>query len=248
MVNRLARLLKEKFASNSKKNLHVRLKKPIYFNRYSDRDVLIVATGPSLKEYGKRLADYVVTNRDTLITIGVNYLDDLLIPDYHMFTNRKKFCTFVHAVQEKPIILLAPSIAKKVINSHMKNRYYEEIMFKELVPSKGQHAIEEGSIKVDENGIFYTKGSTVATTALGVAIAMGMKNVSFAGLDGFSMYEPDKIHHFKVDDVIPFERRLTQEKVTADILDNANNILAKRGGQIRIITPTVYKKYYDSVI
>lgn len=250
MVTRLFKKIKTRFASDGsgKKNLNVRLVKPAYYQRHPDSNILIVATGPSLKEYGALLAKYVKTHKGSLVTIGVNFLDDLLIPDYHMFTNRKKFCTFVRAVPDESRMLLTPTIAKKVIKEHMPDRAYEEIMFKEEVPSKDQNEINQGSLLVDSQGIFYTKGSTVATTALGVAIVMGAKNVYFAGLDGFSMYEPDKIHHFKVDDIIPFERRLTQQRVTADILRNGNRILEGRGGGVTIITPTVYKEYHCNTL
>jgi hypothetical protein len=253
MVKWLIQKVKNTILANKKKNLNPRLKKPVYFGRHLGSDVLIIATGPSLRKYGELVKRFVDERMNSLITIGVNHLNGLLVPDYQMFTNRKKFCTHMKYVSHEPVMLLAPTITKWVINKIMQDRYYEVVMFREEIQAKmwsslDQHNMKEGDIRLDSNGIIYLRGSTVATQALGVAMAMGAKNIYFAGLDGFSIYDPGKIHHFEVDDIIPFERRIAQEKFTADILDAAADILSRTNARLRIITPTVYSKHFELLL
>jgi len=129
-----------------------------------------------------------------------------------------------------------------MIRKRIGNRHFEDVMFKNTYFS------DTGVLEIDKKGIIYTKAGTLATIALGTAIVMGAKNIYFAGLDGFSMYQPEDIHFFNDNDSIPFDSRLMQEKATNDMLEQAAKIIKERGGELKVITPTVYKAYYDNSI
>jgi hypothetical protein len=224
------------FAFKRKSRRFFFLKKPGYDNRHPGRDFLIITTGPSMKEY-KNLVRRFIESRD-LVVVGCNFLDGLCVPQYHIITNRKRFCTFAHSVPPESIFLLPRHFPPWLVKNVIGDRYYEEVMYKD------KYFADRGSLVIDRKGIIRADGGTSAMIALGVAVVMGARNVYFAGLDGFSMYPPEDIHFFKDSDSIPFDRRLMQEKNTLDMLDQMNEVLRERGGEIRILTPTVHKKYY----
>ncbi|MDH4027441.1 MAG: hypothetical protein OEU95_01250 [Nitrospirota bacterium] len=233
--------IKSKLFHRNKHKKYIFFRKPVYFNRHPQCDFLITATGPSLGKHQKEIQKFIDKKKPGLKIIVCNYDGGMFKSDYRIIVNRRRFHTFFDSSKSETL-LLSCNFPRWMIRKRIGNRHFEDVMFKNTYFS------DTGVLEIDKKGIIYTKAGTLATIALGTAIVMGAKNIYFAGLDGFSMYQPEDIHFFNDNDSIPFDSRLMQEKATNDMLEQAAKIIKERGGELKVITPTVYKAYYDNSI
>ncbi|MFH1847687.1 MAG: aldolase catalytic domain-containing protein, partial [Candidatus Omnitrophota bacterium] len=67
-------------------------KKAPYADRHKDRDFLILANGPTLKEYKGKIDKFIEAVNP--IILGANNLSGLYMPDYHAFNNKKRFMMY----------------------------------------------------------------------------------------------------------------------------------------------------------
>lgn len=195
----------------------------------------MLATGPSLAEHKQEIRDFVGLTRP--MVMGGNFLDDIIVPDYHSFVNRKRFCNYVKNINEKSRVLLSPYFPQKVIRNFYKGAY-EEIAFRNKYPG------DEGNIRIVD-GIIDAEGATLATILIGVAIVMGARNVLVAGMDGYS--NSVLHHHYRESDDKPIEDLIRIETSTEQQLACLDSLLRKghaETGALSIITPTVYKRFY----
>lgn len=219
------------------KKRFVILRKPVYFERHinDNTDFLILACGPSLLQYREGIQNFI--ERHKVITIGCNFLNNMFIPHYHIFVNRHRFCSYVHSAHKESTLLLSPSISRRIIKNRVGDRYYEEVMFKNIYPSK------DGGLET-RRGIIYTKGATVAVIACGVALVMGARNIFAAGLDGYSLNLERPLYYDESDR--KSSRDLSNvEKCAHSALQDIACTVRQHRGFLKIITPTVYKEYYD---
>lgn len=220
---------------SGKKNPSAKLEPPPYLGRHQGQDFLVLAAGPSLVEYSREIRDLVERTRP--VVMGGNFLGDTLVPDYHAFVNRKRFCNHAKHIHPKSRVLLSPYFPRRVIRDFYAGDY-EEIAFRNKYPS------EEGQIRIVD-GIIEAEGATLVTIMIGVAIVMGARNVLVAGMDGYSRSSVH--HHYHESDDKPIEDLIRVEKSTEKQLACLDGYLHKEGlerGSLSIITPTVYQHYY----
>ncbi len=214
----------------------VKLSTPSYVNRHRERDFLILATGPSLRQYQKKIQEFI-DDRKPVVMAG-NFIDNMFIPDYHAFVNRGRFCNYVKHTSPASKVLLSPYLSDDIIKARYK-RSYEEIAFENKYPS------DVGEIVI-ENGIIYAKGATIATLLIAVAIVMGGKNIFIAGMDGYS--KSSSTHHYGEADDKEREKLLQQERSMNQQLKCIKEYLESNGrGDIIVITPTAYEHYYKPI-
>lgn len=200
---------------------------------------LIIAAGSTIKEYRDEIWNFIV--KEGLFTIGVNNITEFFIPNYHLWTNTKRFRTFGKHIYKKSNILLSAGIHLKTVREVIGDRKYTVINFTDM---------KEGVPIGYKNGKIYGFYRTAGNLAIMIAHLMGAKKIYIVGMDGhtFHNYEDvkrgEKPHHCYAENYEPFPKEICikKDKITNGVLSS----LRDYGIDFRIITPTVYKEFYDS--
>lgn len=210
-----------------------------YKDRHSGRDFLILANGPSLKEHKKEVDEFV--KKYNPIVMGANYLGELFRPDYHAFSNKKRFINYIDQVSEFSNLLLSSSFEEDFIRDYT-GKSYERIVHLNRVSNH---------FEIKEN-IITSNCRTVSILLIGVAVIMGAKRIFIAGMDGYKSKENflSKNIHFYEESGEAENFRLLIEKHNWNeaLLKSINAFLAEQGKEgLHIITPTNHKYFYSSV-
>jgi len=207
-----------------------------YVRRYENRDFLIIANGPSIKEYVPKI-EKLITRYDPVI-LGGNYLGGFFKPHYHCFVNKRRFISYIDTVAPESKLLIGQYITDEMIREYT-DRDYEKIYYIDVLNSDFQ-------IK---NGVITTNCRTVSVLLMGVAIAMGAKRIFCVGMDGYIGQEKEEFHFYSEKDEqedkdMILERHLWNQKFIKQV-DEYLNGKGKEG--IHILTPTSYKSFYKSI-
>lgn len=221
-----------------KKKAYLKIKSPEYQNRYKNKNFLIIAGGPSVKSYEKEIIKLI--DEKSCIVISVNNYNEILNPDYHMFSNQKRFKDYISSVKlNKVKLLLSPYIPKFTIKKNIKNKIYEEIMY-----------LNNNSDFDIKNGIIQTNCRTVTLLAVGVSIVMGAKQIFIVGMDGYkNLIKSNKPLHYYgnyISNDKEFNKHnISLENLNEKFLKQINDYYnLKNKNDIKILTPTVHKNYY----
>ena len=201
------------------------------------KSILILCTGSTVKEKKKDIDVFIEKERPVLI--GVNNLSGFWVPDYHIWTNNGRFRTFGKNIKSKSTLLLGSNISIKVINNTIGTRDYIVL----------ERVDREGSPIDYRNGVIYGYHRTVGCVAITVSYLLGAKEINIVGMDGHTLnsYEDvrsgRKAHHFYDEKYVPYSPEICVKKdeITKSVLQNLKNY----GINFNIITPTVFKKFYD---
>jgi hypothetical protein len=120
------------------------------------RNWLIVGAGSTLKYYIKQIKSFVLANNCT--TLGINDIADYICPDYHLFTNKKRFDS----------TMKKPSGSKLLLGSN----FAYDITIKRCY-----------DIVQDNTQLYRTAGCL----AIKYAHGQGADNIYVAGMDGYSL-------------------------------------------------------------
>ena len=207
-----------------------------YVKRYKDRDFLIIANGPSIKEYAVKIENFI-TRYDPVI-LGGNYLGGLFKPDYHCFVNKRRFVSYIDTVESESKLLLGQYIPDEMIQEYT-DRDYEKIYYIDVLNSEFQ-------IK---DGVITTNCRTVSVLLMGVAIAMGARRIFCVGMDGYIGQAKNGFHFYSEKDEqenkeMILERHLWNQKFIEQIDEYLND---KGQEGIHILTPTSYKSFYKGI-
>ena len=222
-------------------NLAPRLTRPSYVNRHKGGTVLIVATGPSLREYWGRID--AVRIKCNAVTLGANNVTEFLYPSYHCFTNRKRYIAFAGSIEPTiSRVLLGPYLPKSLIKQHYRGSY-ETLMY-----------VNDHDPRFNiEDGIIQASCRTVGVLLIGVAIVMGAERILVAGMDGYKMLlgEGSPIHHYDDESLNDEQqakegqRLLVSERLNTRFMAEIAEYLESLGREpFSIITPTVYQDHY----
>ncbi|MFC1595707.1 hypothetical protein ACFL4D_00275 [Candidatus Margulisiibacteriota bacterium] len=216
------------------KNGHVEVP---YANRHQGRDFLILAGGPSFKKYQAQIESFI--KKYDPIVLGANYLAELIVPDYHAFSNNRRFMDYVESVNEKSKLLLGQYIHKDMISEYTKLSY--ETMYYE------DSADAPFDIK---NNVISANCRTVSLLLMGTAIIMGAKRIFVAGLDGYTGTEEDgKIHFYNEKDETE-NRDVLMDKHFGNLkyLEQIDQYMSEQGNEgVHILTPTSYTAFYKGI-
>jgi len=207
-----------------------------YVKRYEDRDFLIIANGPSIKDNAVKIENFI--SRYDPVILGGNYLGGLFKPDYHCFVNKRRFISYIDTVESESKLLLGQYIPDEMIQEYT-DRDYEKIYYIDVLNSEFQ-------IK---DGVITTNCRTVSVLLMGVAIAMGARRIFCVGMDGYIGQAKDGFHFYsekdeQEDKEMILERHLWNQKFIEQI-DAYLNDKGKEG--IHILTPTSYKSFYKGI-
>ena len=232
-----ARLLRRR--SGPKKRAPV-LERPPYAGRHAGATALVLGNGPSLDEHGDALRRLIAGKR--ALTLGANHITPFVHPDYHAFTNRKRFVAYADTIDpDRSRVLLSPYFTEELIREHYRGPY-EEIAY--VADNDAAFGVRDG--------IILASGRTVSVLLIGVAAVMGFERILVAGLDGFSgVLEGNAVegamYHAQTD-VLKHEHEQYAEidRYTRRFLAEIRDFLVRMGREpFAIVTPTAYDDHYD---
>ncbi len=206
-------------------------------NRHKGRRALIIAAGSSIREYENKIEKFILEEKP--IVIGINNITDFFIPNYHLWTNTKRFRNFGKNILHESEILLGAGIHLKTVREVLGPVDYTLINFtdmKEGVPI----GYEKGKIL----GFFRTAGCL----SIMIAHLMGCKDVSIVGMDGHTFHNYKdvqagvKSHHCYKENYKPFSKEMCikKDQIIVGVLSSLKNY----GINLKILTPTIYKEFY----
>ena len=208
-----------------------------YVNRHLDRDFLILANGPSLKEYKGKI-DKFIAKYDPVI-LGANYLGDLFKPHYHAFNNKRRFAAYIDTVMPESKLLIGQYIPNEMISEYTDSGY-EKLYYTDVLKS-------DFDIR---SGVITTNCRTIAILLLGVAIVMGAKRVFAVGMDGYADKGSKRQIHFynEKDEKEDQEMILERHHWCQHFIEQIDSYLVKSGKEgVHIITPTSYRLFYKGI-
>ena len=201
---------------------------------YKDRKFLIIATGPSIPQYRDKILEFI--HEENCITIGVNNLQGLFEPEYHVFVSRKRFQQYARKISERSTLLVPSFFGKSLLKSEYQGQYY---FFDLVAPSeyKMPPVIESVQHCVNIN---------VAVSAMLLAYTMGASEIFAVGMDGYADEFNKKLVYFYNEDNKLEEKEVANLRYEMLVmeLERVNSFLQKKSRPFFILTPTSHKKYY----
>jgi 4-hydroxy 2-oxovalerate aldolase len=214
-----------------------------YAGRHKKKDFLVLANGPSLKEF-KSDIDEFIRQTDPII-LGANNLEHLFVPHYHVFSNKKRFMSYIDQVDENSKLLISSTFEESFI------RDYTDCEYERLV-----HLNRFSSQFSIQDGVINSHCGTVAVLLIATAIVMGAERIFIAGMDGYK----DKDHlvtkgiHFYDEnnqdnkEFNDFRAYLDIHQSNENLLQKINAYLCDRGQEgLTVITPTSHKYFYRNI-
>lgn len=207
-------------------------------NAHKGRKILIMANGPSLLNYKKEIQEFI--KAENPVTIGVNFLQDTIVPDYHLFINRKRFQKYASHINAHSKLLLPSFFGKDFV----KEAGVEQCTYFDMdIVDKGNSNVLDGTTQL----CVYPN---VSISAILLAYLMGASEIYAVGIDGYVDELNKKMVYFYN------ENDTTDDKEIASIryemfskeLERTNNFLQNKSVPFFIITPTSHKKYYKKLI
>lgn len=210
-----------------------------YKGRHEGRDFLIFANGPSLKKYRQEIEEFI--KRYNPVVMGANYMSGLACPDYHAFSNKKRFVSYFDQINKNSKILLSCSFEEDFVREYVK-RDFEWIVH--LNRTLSHFDICDDIITSDCR--------TISILLIGASIVMGAKRIFIVGMDGYRNIEnflPDNIHFYVEKEEVEDPGLLMEKhRWNETMLGNINSFLVKQGKEeLHILTPTSHTFFYNSI-
>ena len=205
-------------------------------DKHAGEKALIICAGSTTREYYTQIVNFIYRERPFII--GINNITDFFVPDYHLWTNTKRFRNFGHKIR-KSNILLGSGIPLKIIKETIGHRKYTLINFTDM-----KEGVPIGYRKGKILGFYRTAGNL----AIMIAHLMGASEVNIVGMDGhtfhnyFEVLDGTKDHHCYEENYTPYSQEVCEKKDT--ITTGVLTTLRDYGIDLKILTPTVYKDFY----
>lgn len=203
------------------------------------RHVMVIGAGRSINDHKDKILQYI--SDENCVTIGINFMTSLCSPNYHMWTNKKRYIEFGGCISEESIVIIAgDKLTDEIIKRHF-NRDYIRI----------KH-VKDDDINYDDNAI-YGRFRTCGVLAIMVAHIMGAEKISVVGMDGFTLHSRESLqqgessHHCYGNgytDDADWQRCLEKD----DMVNNELSSIRGYGVDFRILTPTKFDDFYSPIL
>lgn len=202
--------------------------------QFKGRKFLIVATGPSIVEHRQRIEEFA--RQENCVTIGVNSLQGLFAPDFHVFVSRKRFQQYAAEVAPESTLLVPSFFGQELVERSYRGPYRFFDLETRAAP---ESAPVEGTTQK-------CLSLNVAVSAILLAYSMGASTIYAVGMDGYADEMSKRMVYFYNED------SRIEDKDTANFryetlareLDRVNTFLQRQSVPFFILTPTSHKKYY----
>lgn len=176
------------------------------YSELSGKNIVILAPGRTLTDY--REAVNTEIGKDNTVVISVNFCGDSFSPDYVFSSNMRRY----NKIQGK-------TNAKCITTSNMKDCTQSD-----YTVNFSSYASKKPEI-IDNSGLM----------VLRLLVAIGIKEVSIAGMDGYSTYQDNDYFDEKL------EYDFSNEAATRNILISDELKEIQKLLKIHFITPTYYR-------
>ena len=88
---------------------------------FYNREVIILCAGRTLLDYQKHISKLITDKK--LISIGINNMTGIFVPDYHLWTNKKRFLTFAQNISKKSHLLIGEHLPHNLVRKHTSKKY-----------------------------------------------------------------------------------------------------------------------------
>ncbi len=205
-----------------------------YLNRHKGRDFLILANGPTLKQFQAEIKTFI--DKYKPVVVGGNYLGGLFQLAYHGFANKRRFIDYVDSVAPNSKLLIGQHIPAEMIGEYI-DRDHETIYYEDSLAN---------SFDIND-GVISSNCRTVAVLLAAVALVMGARRVFLVGMDGYMATSQEGLYHFYNEKAEAENLADLKEKHNANlaVLKQIDDYMVGRGGEgLHILTPTNYKEFY----
>jgi 4-hydroxy 2-oxovalerate aldolase len=214
---------------DSFKNIEIK-----YKDRHKGRDFLVLASGPNLKKYKDKIDEFI--KKHDPIILGANFLENLFIPLYHAFNNKKRFINYHYYINPKSTLMLGPNLDLNAMNIKW-DREYESLVY-----------VNSNKNKFDIiDGVITSNCRTISILLMGIAIVMGAERIFSVGMDGYFMTDSD-FHFYNEDESADKEVMKEKHNSSYRHINEIDEYLRMHGKEgIHILTPTSYEKFYKGI-
>lgn len=204
-------------------------------NKHIGQKFLIIANGPSILKYKDEIDELV--RKENFITIGVNYLQNLFTPNYHLFISKKRFLKYYSTISPNSSLILPSFFGKKIAF----NAQASKISYFDLGITSEIHGDCVLDISKQE-----VMNPNVSISAILLANMMGASEIYAVGIDGYLNEQDEKMNFFYNEDETPDDKEIASVRyeMFAKELERTNFFLQKCGTPFTILTPTSHKKYF----
>ena len=231
--------------------------------KIKNRHVLIVGSGSSLAIYWESIKKFIDDNN--VITVGINRINHILTPDYHLWTDGNAFLKFGNEISSESIFIFGNHLDKYTRREHWRGKY--KILKYSVYDNKNKNI---NNIRYDADGNkFYGHFRTAGSLAILWSYLNRASNIKVVGMDGYTFYSfeelsfNNKAQHCYGDgftDAIAnsYSRDVSNKKNKSKFynycLKKDNDIyktlksIKNYGVNFEIITPTIYKDFYNKDI
>ncbi len=224
-----------------------------------DSHVVVVGSGPSLKKNWDKIKKFIEENK--CVTFGCNYITDFLIPDYHFWGSTKRWDAYGHLCDKKSTIVISEHFSKKELRKHWKGSYkvFKNVqrLWKPGSDNKKSKEYERCCVRY-KNGKMFGCVRDIGTWAIFYAYIKGANKISVVGQDGYTLYskkdlnsESESQHCYGFGNTAGFTYQYSKRNdwFKYKTMSLLYKYCKKRYGfGFEIITPTIYKDFYNSNI
>lgn len=204
-----------------------------FFGYYKDKKILIIGAGSTIKDYEEKIKSFIKENN--CITIGINNMTHLFKPYFHLWTNNKRLETFKNCINYNSKLIFGYSLTngiKEYNRESVRQDYYR------------LNYADHRDLQIQcNNGQIYGYFRTAGCLAIYLAYLLGSNEIFVAGMDGYTLKYNGDQHCYGSGDTdnntIEYEEK--KDNTILYVLHNLKNC----GIKFKIITPTVYKDFYN---
>lgn len=209
-----------------------------FIEKHKGRNFLIAGTGRNTGIYIDKIKKFI-TDKNPIV-IGMNSINRLLIPDYHLFTNNDRIKNYINEVDNKSTLLIGSHINKE----NLPDRDYALIKYTDRNPKEKMEY---------KNGVICGYYRVSGLLAVMIAHLMGAKKIYITGKDGYAdtCKKNNGRVHFHDDDRNNINNNKTAEEWKTrydEPMLKVMHDLRNYGINFSIITPTVFKEFYENTL
>jgi hypothetical protein len=220
----------------------------IIINKIKGKHVIVAGAGFSLKKYWDDINLFIKNNN--IITIGCNNVNDVFFPNYNFWGSNTRWKKYGNKVNKKTVLIFPYGEKEKDVRRHWSGSYMEYKTDKR--PSRSHSNFKN----------IYECFKNITMTAIFWAYNQRVSKISIVGMDGYTLYEENSLKSEKESQHC-FGKGFTDGSSYKFAYNFCRmkdikyyeklKLLHKYGKKefgfgFEIITPTVYKKFYNPSI
>jgi len=221
------------------------------------RHVLIVGAGASTKKYWDKIKVFMEEN--DVITFGCNHVSNILIPDYHFWNSVMRWEKFGSLLSYKSNLYFSEHFSIELIRKYWKGklkRYKHTKRYWEYESDKNNKQ-KKRCLVTYKNKTMYGCFN-IGSLAIFHAYIKKASKISVVGLDGYTFLSKKDLENNRKSqhcygkgftDGQTYEYGRKKDIDAYRTLSLLSKYCKKRYGfKFKILTPTVYEKFYDPKI